>query len=151
MVTSNQDLVFWNLEPKNPFLGKFGPKKSNFSVLPENWPTWYLEDVDSYSKISFLNLQPWIHFWINLGQKKSKLSILTENWHTEYLKDADSYSVISFLTFLSKFVILGKFGTKKSKLFFCLKIGIWSISKMLILIVALVFWNSNRESVFGQI
>ena len=31
----------------NPCLGKFGPKKSKLSVLPENWHTWYLEDAGS--------------------------------------------------------------------------------------------------------
>ena len=31
---------------KNPFWGKFGPKKFKLSVFPENWHTWYLEDAD---------------------------------------------------------------------------------------------------------
>ena len=66
---SNADLGFWNSDTKigldlDPFLGKFGPKKS-----PENWHTWYLEDVNSYFNISFQNFQPRIHFWENLGQK----------------------------------------------------------------------------------
>ena len=39
------------------FLGKFGPKKSNSFVLPENWHILYLEDADSYSEISFLNFK----------------------------------------------------------------------------------------------
>ena len=39
------------------FFGKFGLKKSTLSILPENWHTCYLEDVDSYSKISFLNFK----------------------------------------------------------------------------------------------
>ena len=39
------------------FLGKFWPKKSTLSVLIENWHRWYLEDADSYSKISFMNFQ----------------------------------------------------------------------------------------------
>ena len=42
----------------NPFLGKFGPKKFKFSVLPENWHTEYIEDADLYSGISFLTFQP---------------------------------------------------------------------------------------------
>ena len=49
-------LVFW-ISNKNPFLGKFGPKKSDLSIQPEQWHTWYLEDVDSYSEISFLNFK----------------------------------------------------------------------------------------------
>ena len=40
------------------FEGKFGPRNSKLSVLPKNWGTWYLEDVDSYSNVTFLNLQP---------------------------------------------------------------------------------------------
>ena len=47
-------LKFW---PQNPFLVKFGPKKSKLSVLSENWYTWYLKDADSYSNISFLNFK----------------------------------------------------------------------------------------------
>ena len=47
-------LKFW---PQNPFLGKFGPKKSKMSVLSENWYTWYLKHADSYSNISFLNFK----------------------------------------------------------------------------------------------
>ena len=51
----NPDLLFWNSDPKS-ILSKFGPKKSKLSVSPENWYTWYLEDVGSYSNVSFLNL-----------------------------------------------------------------------------------------------
>ena len=36
---------------------KFRLKNSKFSILPENWHTWYLEDADSCSDISFLNFQ----------------------------------------------------------------------------------------------
>ena len=60
---------FLKFRPQDLFLGKFGPKKSNLSVLPENWHTWYLEDVDSYFNISFLNFQPNINVWANVGQK----------------------------------------------------------------------------------
>ena len=42
---------------QNPFLGKFGPKKSKLSVLPENWHTWYLEDADFSSDFRFLNFK----------------------------------------------------------------------------------------------
>ena len=49
---------FFKFGSQNPFLSKFGPKKSKLLVLPEDWHTWYLEDVDSYSNISFLNLEP---------------------------------------------------------------------------------------------
>ena len=60
-------LVFWISKP-NPFLGKFGPKKSKLSILAENG-TEYLDDADSYSDINLINFQPWIHFWANLGRR----------------------------------------------------------------------------------
>ena len=41
----------------NPFLGKFGPKKSKLFILPENWYTCYLGIADFCSKISFLNFK----------------------------------------------------------------------------------------------
>ena len=49
-------LVFW-ISNKNPILGKFKPKKSALSILPENWHTWYLEDTDSFFNTSFLNFK----------------------------------------------------------------------------------------------
>ena len=45
---------FYEFPTVNSLLGKFGPKKSNLFILLENWHTWYLEDADSYFKISFL-------------------------------------------------------------------------------------------------
>ena len=51
-------LRFSKFRLQNPFLGKFGPKKSKLSVFPENWYAWHLDDADSYSKISFLNFWP---------------------------------------------------------------------------------------------
>ena len=73
----NLDLNFWNSDPKIQYLGKFGPENSKLYVLPKNWRTWHLEDVDSYSNISFLNLQSYIHFWTNLGQK---VKVVTFTW-----------------------------------------------------------------------
>ena len=58
---------FSELATLNPFLGKFGPKSSKFSILTENWHIGYLEDADSYCDISFLNFQ--LHFWANLSWK----------------------------------------------------------------------------------
>ena len=37
-------------------MGKFGPKKSKFFVLSENWRGWYLEDTGSYFQMKFQNL-----------------------------------------------------------------------------------------------
>ena len=56
-VDSESRLRFLKLRPQNPFLVKFGPKKSKLFVLSENWHTWYLEDADTYSDISFLNFK----------------------------------------------------------------------------------------------
>ena len=38
-VNSESRLRFLKSRPQNPFLGKFGPKKSKLSVLSENWYT----------------------------------------------------------------------------------------------------------------
>ena len=58
---SYSSISFLNLGLQNPFLEKFGPKKSNLLFLRENWNNWYLEDVDSYWNI-ILNFQLKIHF-----------------------------------------------------------------------------------------
>ena len=51
--------VFWISNPKY-ILGKFGIRKLNLFVLPENSPTQHLEDADSYSEISILKFQTYI-------------------------------------------------------------------------------------------
>ena len=73
-VDSESKLRFLKFRPQNPFLGKFGPKKSKVSILSENWYTWYLKDADSYFNISFLNFKSWFPFWANLGQKSQSCS-----------------------------------------------------------------------------
>ena len=54
-------LVFW-ISYQKSILSKFGPKKSKFSILPENWHIWYLKEADSCSGSSFLNFLSKIHF-----------------------------------------------------------------------------------------
>ena len=54
-------LVFW-ISYQKSILGKFGPKKSKFSILSENWHIWYLKEADSCSGSSFLNFLSKIHF-----------------------------------------------------------------------------------------
>ena len=49
--------LFSEFQTENQFLSKFGIKKSNLFIFPENWRTWYFEDADSYSEISFLNFK----------------------------------------------------------------------------------------------
>ena len=53
---SESKLRFLKFQPQNPFLGKFGPKNSELSVLSENWSTQYLKDANSESRLRFLKL-----------------------------------------------------------------------------------------------
>ena len=102
--------LLYEFQTMNQFLGKllgkFGPKKSNLFILPENWDTLHLKDADSYSEISFLNFKTINQFLgkflCKFGPRKSNLFILPKNWHTLYLEDADSYPEISFLNFKTK-------------------------------------------------
>ena len=50
-------LVFW-ISTLNPFLGKFGLKRSKLSSLAENWYAECLEDVNFYSDNIFLSFEP---------------------------------------------------------------------------------------------
>ena len=145
---SKSRLSFLKFQPKNPFLGKFGPKKSKLSVLSENWHTRYLKDADSYFNINFLKFQPQNSFLGKFRPKKLKSSVLFENWHTWYLEDANPYSKISFYEFPTLNSLLGKYWPKKSKLSFCLKIGSHGISRMLIVISTFAFWISNHKKNF---
>ena len=79
----------------------FGRKKSKLSVLPENWHTKYLENVDSYSDISFLNFQLEIHFWLELGLG-SEIACFLWYWYTWHIGVADFGLVIPEI-FLSDF------------------------------------------------
>ena len=71
----------------NSFLGKFRPKKSKLSVLPENCQSWYLEDGDTYFNISFLNLKTKIHFWAEL-RTRSGIACFVSCSCTMYLEGA---------------------------------------------------------------
>ena len=143
-------MKFWP-QAQNPFLGKFGPKNSKLSVLPENWCTIVSQDADSESSLRFLKFRPQNQFLGKFGPKNSELSVLSENWYTKYLKDVDSESSLRFLKFRPQNSVLGKFGPKNLKLSIFLKIGTYGISRMLILIPTLVFWISNPNYLFGQI
>ena len=96
----------------------------------------------------FPTLNPFLD---KFGPKNSKLFILTKNWHTWYIEDADSYSDNSFFELPTLNPFLGKFGLKKSKLFVLpenwhTRTYTHSISKMLILISILVFFNLKPKS-----
>ena len=96
--------------------------------------------------------EPKYHTWLGnfpkFRLKHSKLSILSENWLTRYVGGADSESRLRFLKFRPQNPFLGKFGLKMSNCPFCLKIGTHGISRMLILIPTLIFWNSNPKIYF---
>ena len=101
MLIPNPDLDYLKFWSHNLFLGKFGPKNLNLSVLSENWYSYYFKDTDSESRLRFLKFWSQNPFFDKFGPKNSKLSVLYENWYTWYLKDADSYFNISFLNFKS--------------------------------------------------
>ena len=69
---------------KDPFLGKFEPKKSKLYFLPENWHTWHLGEADSYAyadsysyKLSgFLTINPFLE---KLGQASQNCPLCQEN------------------------------------------------------------------------
>ena len=63
-----------------------------------------------------------------------------------YLKDADSFSEFPTL----KLIFWANLGQKSQSCPFCLKIGTHGISRMLILIPALVLWISNSNSFLGK-
>ena len=85
-------------------------------------------------------------FWA----KKSKLSAFPENLRTQYLEDADSYSDISFLNFQPYFHFWVNLSQTIKSCPFCLKTGTKAISRMLILILTFVFWNSKSKSIFRE-
>ena len=86
-----------------------------------------------------------------ISPKNSKLSILTENWHTWSLGGADLESAFRFWNFDPKIHFWANFGRKSQICLFCLEIGIYDISRILILIPTLVFWISNPKSILGEI
>ena len=112
---STMQILIWTLvfsiSKIESIFAKFRPKSSTLFVSPENWPTWYLEDADSYFSI---------FFWISsqktiFGQicaRKVKFFHLPENWHTWYLKDANSYFNIFFLNIKSKTNFCANLGKK---------------------------------------
>ena len=108
-------LRFLKFQPQNSFLGKFKLEKSKFSVLPENWHTWYLKDANSYSSISFQNFQSQIYFKVNLGQKSQSclfcLQIGTQNILRMLIL---ILTIVFWISKLNPF--LGKFGPEKPKL-----------------------------------
>ena len=113
-------------------------------ILTKNWHTWYFGGADSESRLRFLKFRPQNPLLGKFRLKNSKLS--SENWYTWYLKDADSESRPRFLKFWPQNPFLV---TQSCP--FCLEIGTYAISMMLILISTLFFWISNPNFLFGKI
>ena len=59
----------FEIPSQNPFLGKFEPKESKLSILPENWHTWYLGGGYSESGLRFSKFRPQNFFLANLSRK----------------------------------------------------------------------------------
>ena len=144
VVDSESRLRFLKFRPKNPFLGKFGPKNSKLYVLSENWYSWYLKNTDSKSRFRLLKFWPQNLFLGKFGLKNSKLSILSKNWYIWYLNYANSYSSTSFMNFQIFLIPFWENLDQKSQnCSFCLKVGIYGISRMLTLVSTFVFLISN--------
>ena len=139
---------------------KFRPKIQSCPFWLKIGTHGILEVLIPNPDLIFWNFYPEINFWTNLSQKNKKclfylkigthcisrcwfsefrilkpflgkfwpknlkLSVLPESWHTEYLQYVDYYSDISF----RKFQTL--------------------ISRMLIFILTLVFWNFKPKFIF---
>ena len=79
------------------------------------------------------------------------MSILTENRHTWYFGGVNSKSGLRFLKFRPQIHFWANLDPKTQSCSFCLKIGAYGISRMLILITTLFFWISNPNFLSGQI
>ena len=130
-VDSKSRLRFLKFRPKNPFLGKFGPKNSKLSVLSENWYTKYLKDANSKSRLRFLKFQP----------QNSKLSILSEIGAHSISRMLIPNPYLDFWNLDPKIQFWANLGSKTQSCPYCLKIGTHGILRMLILIPTLSFMN----------
>ena len=113
---SESRLRLLKFRPQNPFLGKFGPKKSKLSVFFRKLVHMVSQRCWFVFQHLLSEFQILISYLGKFEPKKPNLSVLTENWHTWYLGSADSESVLGFLKFWPQNLFLGKFEPKKSKL-----------------------------------
>ena len=94
---------------------KFRSKNSKFSVLSENWHSWYLKDADSFSNISFPNVQTKNSFLSKFGPKSESCQFcLKVGTHGISRKLIVIRTLVFWIS--NQKSILGKFGPKKSKL-----------------------------------
>ena len=118
------------------------------SILTENWHIWYILEVLILNPdLDFWNCDPKIHFWANLGPKIQSFS---ENWYAQHLKMLIPNPDLDFWNCDPKIHSWANLGPKSQRCLFCLKIGTYGISSMLILIPTLVFWISYPNFLFGQ-
>ena len=97
--------------------------------------------------LDFWNSDPKIHFWANLGPKIQScpfcLKIGAHSISRMLIPNPD----LDFWNFDPKIYFWANLGQKIESCRFCLKI----VTKMLILILTLIFWISNSNFLFGQI
>ena len=128
----------------NGLLGKFGPKSSKLSFLPENWHAWYLKGADSEFGLTFLKLWDQKWFLVKFRLKKSTLPVFPDNFHKWYLGRADLKSRDRFSQFQPQNPFFGKFGPKKYSLF----VLIWDLAAALNIQLVLdlylkIAWHSS--------
>ena len=99
--------------------------------MSEHCYTWYLKDADSYFNISFKSQFP---LWSSLGQKSQSCSFLMKIGTHGILEVQICKSGLRFLKFGPPKSIFGQIWTEKLSCPVWLKIGIQSVSTMLILI-----------------
>ena len=135
-----QTSTFEILTP-NCIFGQICAQKVKVVRLSENWYTWYLKDVDSYTNISFMNFQLYISFWANLGQKSQSCSFCLDVGIHGILRMLILIWRFVFFNFELKLYFLPNLGQKSQFCPFCLKIGTLGILRMQVLITRLVFWT----------
>ena len=129
----NPDLDFWNFDPKIHFLG---PKT-------ESCP--FCLKIGTHGISRKLILLPTLVSWISnpnflFGQIwAKKVKVVRFNWKLTHMVSDP------------KIHFWANLGRKNQSCLFFLKIGTHGILTMLILIPTLVFWISDRKSIFGQI
>ena len=142
---------FLKFRPQNPFLGKFGPKYSKLSVLPENWCTYISRILILNPDLDFWNFDPKIHFSANFSPKIQSCPFCLKIGALSISRILIPNPDLDFWNFDLKIHFWANLGPKSQSCPFCLKIGTHGISRMLILIPTLVFWISNPNFLFGQI
>ena len=132
---------FW---PQNPFLGKFGSKKSKLFCLKigtyDN-----LEELILIPDLGFWNSNCKIHFWANLGQKSQNCPFCLKIGTHGFLEELILHPDLVFQNSDPKIHFWVNLGQKSQSSLFCLKIGRHGILEELILHPHLDFQNSDPK------